>query len=88
MIDWSPHYVAGVLYLGLIASAVAFTLYFGMIRRIGPARAGYVNVLTPVLAMGLSTLFEGYRWSAQAVIGGVLVIAGLVVAMRARNPAR
>lgn len=86
--DAGPAYVAGLLYLGLVASAVAFTLYFTMIRRIGPARAGYVNVLTPVIAMALSTVFEQYRWSAEAVAGGLLVIAGLVVAMRARSPAR
>ena len=59
-----------------------------MIRRIGPARAGYVNVLTPVLAMSISTVMEGYVWTAEAAIGGLLVIAGLVVAMRARKPAR
>lgn len=86
--EWTVPYVSGVLYLGVVASALAFTLYFTMIRRIGPARAGYVNVLTPVLAMALSTLFEHYRWSLEAAAGGALVIAGLVVAMRARSPAR
>jgi drug/metabolite transporter (DMT)-like permease len=87
-IDWSPGYIGGALYLGILASALAFTLYFTLIRQIGPARAGYVNVLTPVLAMALSTVFEAYRWSLEAAAGGALVIAGLVVAMRARNPAR
>lgn len=81
-------YASGVLYLGIIASALAFTLYFNMIREIGPARAGYVNVLTPVLAMVFSTVFEHYRWSVEAAAGGALVLAGLVVAMRARSPAR
>jgi drug/metabolite transporter (DMT)-like permease len=84
----TPVYIGGVLYLGVLASALAFTLYFGMIRQIGPARGGYVNVLTPVLAMLLSTIFEGYVWSVEAAAGGLLVLAGLVVAMRARSPAR
>jgi drug/metabolite transporter (DMT)-like permease len=78
-------YWVGVLYLGLIASALAFTLYFGMIRVIGPARAGYVNVLTPILAMAISTLFEGYRWSAMAAAGAVLAFAGLLIALQARG---
>jgi drug/metabolite transporter (DMT)-like permease len=81
-------YIAGLLYLGVIASAIAFWLYFNLIRQIGPARGGYVNVLVPVIAMGLSTVFEGYRWSAEAIAGGVLVLIGLVLAMRARSPAR
>jgi drug/metabolite transporter (DMT)-like permease len=85
--DLRPSYIAGLLYLGIIASAVAFTLYFNLIRRIGAARGGYVNVLIPVIAMGFSTLFERYRWSVEAAIGGALVLVGLVLAMRARGDA-
>jgi len=86
-IDPSPTYVGGVLYLGVIASALAFTLYFNMMRLIGPARGGYVNVLTPVIAMLISTIAEGYVWSIEAAAGGILVLLGLVLAMRARRPA-
>jgi drug/metabolite transporter (DMT)-like permease len=81
-------YIAGVLYLGVFASAIAFTLYFNVIRVIGPAKAAYSGVITPVIAMLLSTLFEGYRWSALAVAGAVLAGIGLVIALRARRPTR
>jgi drug/metabolite transporter (DMT)-like permease len=83
--DLRLSYIAGLLYLGVIASAVAFTLYFNLIRRIGAARGGYVNVMIPVIAMGFSTLFEHYVWSVEAVLGGLLVLIGLVLAMRARG---
>jgi drug/metabolite transporter (DMT)-like permease len=83
-----PVYLAGLLYLAVIGSALTFSLYFGLIRRIGPGPAGYVGVLTPVMAMLLSTLFEGYRWTLTAAAGVALALAGLVVAVRARNPAR
>lgn len=81
-------YVAGVLYLGVAASALAFLLYYPLIRQIGAARAAYSSVLVPVLAMGLSTVFEGYRWSLMAAIGSGLALAGLVVALSARSPSR
>ncbi|WOK37835.1 DMT family transporter [Sphingomonas sp. C3-2] len=81
-------YVAGLFYLGVVASAVAFTLYFGIIREIGPAKAAYSSVLVPIIAMLLSTLFEGYDWSLLAASGCALALGGLVVAMRARSPAR
>ncbi|WNO54338.1 DMT family transporter [Stakelama saccharophila] len=84
----APGYWAGVLYLGLFASALNFTLYFNVIRMIGPAKAAYSSVLVPIIAMGFSTVFEGYRWSAFAISGGVLAIFGLVVALRARRPNR
>jgi drug/metabolite transporter (DMT)-like permease len=83
--DLRPTYVVGLLYLGVIASAVAFTLYFNLIRQIGAARGGYANVMIPVVAMGFSTVFEAYRWTAEAALGGALVLVGLVVAMRARG---
>jgi drug/metabolite transporter (DMT)-like permease len=86
--DWRWAYVGGLLYLGIVASAVAFTLYFGLIRVIGPAKAAYNGVIVPVIAMLLSTVFEGYRWSPLAGAGAVLALAGLVVALKARRPNR
>lgn len=86
--EWRLGYVVGLLYLALVASSLAFTLYFGVIRAIGPARAAYSGVLVPVIAMALSTVFEGYVWTWEAALGGALALAGLVVALSARKPAR
>lgn len=86
--EWRAGYVFGVLYLGILGSAVAFTLYFGVIRVIGPAKAAYSGVATPVIAMLLSTLFESYRWSLLAASGAALAGVGLVIALRARRPNR
>jgi drug/metabolite transporter (DMT)-like permease len=86
--DLRPSYGLGILYLGVLGSAVSFSLYFRLIRTIGPAKAAYTGVLIPVIAMVFSTLFEGYRWSWLAAGGAVLVVAGLVVALRARRPNR
>jgi drug/metabolite transporter (DMT)-like permease len=88
LFEWRLGYVAGIAYLGLAGSALAFPLYFQVIRTIGPARAAYSSVLVPVIAMALSTLFEHYVWSVQAGLGALLALAGLLVALRARNPAR
>lgn len=71
----------GLTYLSLAASALTFTLYFGLIRVIGPGKAGFSNVLIPVVAMAISTLFEGYRWSAMAATGGIIVLIGMVIAL-------
>ena len=76
-------YWLGLLYLGVIASALAFWLYFEIIRKVGPAKAAYSSVLIPIIAMAISNVFEAYRWSALALAGGALGIAGLVIALRA-----
>lgn len=86
--DTRPSYIAGVLYLGIFGSAVSFPLYFSVLRKIGPAKAAYSSVIIPVLAMLLSTVFEGYRWSWLAAAGALLAGAGLVLALRARRPNR
>ena len=80
-----PGYWLGTAYLGIVASALAFSLYFKNIRDIGPARAAYSGVLIPVLAMGWSTLLEDYRWTGLAVAGSVVALVGMVVALSARR---
>jgi len=86
--DFRPTYWLGLIYLSIIASALAFWLYYRIIRAIGPARAAYSSVLIPIVAMALSTLFEGYRWSPLAIGGGLLTIAGLLLALGQARPAR
>jgi hypothetical protein len=39
----------------------------------------------PVVAMGLSTLFEGFAWSWIALIGSLLALTGLLVALSGRK---
>ncbi len=83
--DASFVYVSGLIYLGLFGSAIAFTLYFFVIREIGPGRAAYSSLLIPIIAMALSTAFEGYRWSLLAVAGCLLALLGVFIALRARR---
>ncbi len=85
VIDTSPAFLLGLAYLGLVASAVAFSLYYAIIRAVGPGKAAYNGVVVPLVAMALSTVFEGYRWTPLAVAGGLLAMVGLVVALRSRN---
>ncbi len=87
VIDTSPAYLGGVLYLGVVASAVTFPLYFGIIRAVGPGQAAWSSVLIPIIAMAISTIFEAYRWSALSVAGGLIAFVGLTIAV-ARRPQR
>ena len=88
VVEWRWGYALGIAYLGIAASAVAFPLYFGVLRAIGPAKAAYSSVIVPVIAMLLSTVFEDYVWSLLAGAGGALAGVGLIVALSARRPAR
>jgi len=78
-------YWLGTLYLGLAGSVVTFPLYFRLIQRIGAGRAAYTSVLIPVIAMAISTIVEGYRWTGLSLAGAALTMAGMVIALRARQ---
>lgn len=84
-IDSRAGYWLGLLYLGLVGSALAFSLYFAVIRAVGPGRAAYSSLLIPILAMAISTVAEGYRWSTLAAAGGILAMVGMAIALRARQ---
>jgi drug/metabolite transporter (DMT)-like permease len=57
-----------------------------VVRKIGPAKAAYSSVLVPIIAMGFSTVLEGYRWTPIAVAGAVLALGGMVGALtRGKN---
>lgn len=80
--SWS--YVLSLLYLSLAGTSLAFGLYLVLMRRIGPARAAYTSVLFPVVALAVSTAFEGYRWSVPALIGLAVLVAGNALALGGR----
>ena len=77
-----PHmrYLGALAYLAIFGSVVGFTAYLMLVGRLGPERAAYCTVLFPIVALAASTVFEGYQWSALAMVGLVLVVAGNLVA--------
>ena len=77
--DWSIGYLAPMLYLTIFGSIVAFGCYMLLIGRIGAEFAAYVTLLMPIIALILSTLFEGYRWTSNAAVGVAIVLAGNLI---------
>jgi len=77
-------YLGSLVYLALVASVIAFASYLRLLGRIGAAGAGYVTVLFPVVALTVSTLFEGYQWTPLAASGLLFVLGGNVLMLRAR----
>jgi drug/metabolite transporter (DMT)-like permease len=83
----TPGYVLSLLYLAVLGSVVAFGAYLTLLKRVGAGPSSFVGVATPVLALLLSTLFEGYRWTWVSVVGVVLAVVGNWLALKA-TPAR
>jgi drug/metabolite transporter (DMT)-like permease len=84
--DWSLSYVSSLAYLSVIGSVIAFGCYLSLLGRIGADRAAYTAVVIPIVALVLSTLFEGYTWSSPAFIGVAMVLAGnLLILTRSKQ---
>jgi drug/metabolite transporter (DMT)-like permease len=63
-----------------------FGSYLTLVGRIGADKAAYAALLFPVIALGLSTLFEDYQWTLRALFGFALVLLGnYIVLSRSRN---
>ncbi|MBL8327697.1 MAG: EamA family transporter [Rubrivivax sp.] len=78
---------ASLLYLSAFGSVIAFACYLVLQQRWGPGQASMVGVATPVLALVISTLWEGYRPGASAVLGVALAVGGNWLALRPVRPA-
>jgi len=74
-------YVLSLLYLAAFGSVIAFAAYLTLLGKIGAARAGYVGVAVPVVALLLSTVFEHYQWTVPALIGALLCVTGNVLVL-------
>ncbi|MDH3386690.1 MAG: DMT family transporter [Gammaproteobacteria bacterium] len=83
--DPAPAYSVSLIYLSVFGSILAFGSYLTLVGRIGADRAAYAAVLFPVIALGLSTLFEDYQWTLRAIFGFALVLLGNYIVLTGRK---
>jgi drug/metabolite transporter (DMT)-like permease len=80
--EWNTRYIGSLLYLVIPGSVIGFTAYLTLVGRMGPERAAYCTVLFPLVALNVSAFAEGYQWTAPALLGLVVVMAGNVLVFR------
>ena len=81
----TPSYYYALIYLAVFGSVLAFGSYMKLLKQIGSDRAAYVVLVYPIVALGISTFFEGYTWTVYSVFGVVLVLKGNAIAMGKAN---
>lgn len=77
-----------LLYLALLGSVLAFASYLTLQERIGVGPAGTIGVMVPLLALGVSMLFEGYRPGVVTALGALLAITGNALMLTPGAPVR
>lgn len=76
------NYTFSLFYLAVLGSIIAFSSYLKLLGEIGPDRAVYIAIITPAIAIVISTIFEGYKWDMYAFAGIFLLFAGNFLALR------
>ena len=71
-----------LFYLALAGSVLTFACFLTLQERIGPGRTGTVGVMTPLLALVVSMLFEAFHPDALTLLGATLAVAGNVLMLR------
>ena len=73
-IEW-----AGILYIGIVVTALVYSLWYKSIKVIGAAKASSFKLLIPVFATATAIMILGENPSITILAGGALVVAGLAL---------
>lgn len=85
--DFSAPYIISFLYLTFFAGVFGFVLYYVIVVRIGPARSSYFTLMSPMVAIVVSSIFEGLPITLALVGGVTAVLLGNYIAVRTRKTA-
>jgi drug/metabolite transporter (DMT)-like permease len=81
---WTPLAILCLLYLALVGSALAFLLFYWLVRNMDVTRTMLIPLVTPVIALSLGAIFlhEALTWRVAA--GGAAVMCGIALIVRRR----
>jgi drug/metabolite transporter (DMT)-like permease len=76
---WTPLALVSLLYLALVGSAIAFLLFYWLVRNMDVTKTMLIALVTPLFAvlLGLAVLGERLTWRTLA--GGALIMSGIGV---------
>jgi drug/metabolite transporter (DMT)-like permease len=83
--DFSQKYILSLLGLGLYFSPIVLVIYLYLIDEIGASKASYIWVGMPLVALNISSIYEGFVWDFSSVIGVILVVSGLLLGNKKFN---
>jgi drug/metabolite transporter (DMT)-like permease len=86
-LEITPAWLAGYAYLVLIGTVLAFGIYMKILPLIGSVAGAYVVVLSPIVALGISHLLEGFPLESTTLLGAALLLMGhsMLAARRRRG---
>ena len=78
----TPVVAANLLGLALLCSAVAYLLYFRLIRDVGPTRTATLTLIMPAFGIVWGTLLLGESITLSMLAGAALIVGGVAAVLR------
>lgn len=78
--------IGAVAGLGILCTAVAFLLFFGLIAEVGPVRATVITYVNPAVAVAAGVALLGEPFTIGTGVGFVLILGGSWLATGAKGP--
>jgi len=77
--NWTSRAVLSLLYLSVVGSALAFLMFYWLVRHMDVTKTMLISLITPLLAvlLGMVVLHEELNW--RLVAGGIAILSGIGV---------
>lgn len=82
----SNTFLLSLAYLSFFGTVIAFWAYQTLVGTLGAERAAYTSIISPVIAVGISIVFENILFTPQLALGMLLCFAGNYMALRSSKP--
>ena len=80
--ELSNQYIFSLIYLSIFGSVFGFSLYLTLIKKLGSNDAAYVAIIMPLVALVVSTFFEGLVWDLSLVLGAIMIVLGNIIILK------
>lgn len=80
-VDITSPFLISFFYLSIFGTVISFWAYFKLIENVGPAKAAFTSIASPLIALVVSTFIENLNWNIYLFFGAAFCILGNIIAL-------
>jgi len=84
-LNLTPAAIGSVVYLAIVGTALAFSLYFYLLEHMQASRLALIAYVTPAVAVALGTLLLEEPFTLHILLGAATILVGVALASRRRH---
>ena len=84
-VEWNPRSLLALLFLAIFGSAIAFAVYYWLLRHIHAYQATTLNLVVPFVAIAEGALILGEMITPSMLLTAIVVLGSVGVVLRAES---